>query len=530
MNSDYYTRNVFVPANSAVCAMQRNGLPISLERATAQAEAWQKELRELERFVEAEAEKRSISLTYSRAHAAPEQPLYDLLFSSRGLGLEQRKQTATGRRAAMDSEALMPFAAIGSLHRETDDPIVYAVLKIRSIAKAKNTHLANLVKYRRADGCCHPHYKWNLPNTTRLSADSPPVHQIPERADPEIAELVKACIVPRVKPWLGNPGDWDPRKHGWIAKADVSGAEAVIRSGCISRCSVSSPYLRTGGDIHSRTASILYQVSEGTYRKGTPERDDVGKQSYFLLIFGGSWKALQLTVWKKARIWLADQEAKLRVKRFFKGYADLDRQYLEDTRLMFERGYIEDYYSRRWTVPPPEGVVILDWKKGRPVFGYPSDKTMEEREDLRRQLENRRHIYANKPTQTGQATTTLWCIALCHHGEYVELAAPDYWKNELVFPEAARWQLDGGPGPGRRPMQAWTSNTVHDALWLDGAPGYLEPAAKLITRRFNGVPAQFLIDADMPWRVEIKVGPDLGHLRDYNEVAREFGLEPMPDR
>lgn len=530
MNSDYYCRKILVPANVAVSAMQQNGLPISLERADAQRDAWNDELEELQSYVQGEADKRNISLKYSKAHAAQEQPLYDLLYSSKGLGLEERKMTQSGRRAAMDSEALMPYAAVGANHKETDDPIVYAILKIRSIAKAKNTHLASLVKYRRADGCAHPHYKWNLPNTTRLSAENPPVHQIPEKADPEIAKLVKSCIVPREKPWLGDPKDWDPRKHGWIAKADVAGAEAVIRAGCIARCSVSVPYLRSGGDIHSRTASILYEVAEGTYKKGTPERDAVGKQTYFLLIFGGSWKALQLTVWKKARIQLEDDESKLRVNRFFRGYADLETRYSYDTNLMFERGYIEDYYSRRWTLPPPDGVKLVGWKKGKPMFTFPSDKTEEELNDLRRQLENRRHIYANKPTQTAQATTTLWCIALCHHGEYVDLKAPDYWNNELVFPEAAGWQLDEGPGPGRKPMKVWTNNTVHDALWFDGAPGYLEPAAKLITRRFNGVPAEFLIDANMPWRVEIQVGPDLGNLRDYNEVAKDFGLEPIPWR
>ena len=127
MNPDYYCHNILVPANVAVSAMQRNGLPISLERANAQRDAWNDELQELQSYVQGEADKRNITLRYSKAHAAQEQPLYDLLYSSKGLGLKERKMTESGRRAAMDSEALMDYAAVGANHRETDDPIVYAI-------------------------------------------------------------------------------------------------------------------------------------------------------------------------------------------------------------------------------------------------------------------------------------------------------------------------------------------------------------------------------------------------------------------
>lgn len=542
--ADYFSK-VLMPANTAVASMRMAGMCIDLDRAKKQSDDWHDELRDLEAFVEGKAEK--FGLKYSAAHSAQEQPLLDFLFSSKsrgGLGLEvvkrgkpprekdkARKEKWPDGRPSADDEALMKYAAIGSVHREDDHPIVYAILKIRSISKARSTHLGGLMNWRRADGCVHAKYKWILPNTTRLSAEDPPVHQLPERADPELAKKVKSVIVPRVKPWLGNPDDWDPRKHGWVAKADVKGAEAVIRAGVIAKCRTSIPYLRTGGDIHSKTASILYGVPEGTYTKGMQERDTVGKQSYFLLIFGGSSIALQRTLWKEARMEVDDAESNRLHGSFFKGYYDLGTRYDVDSRLLFERGYIEDLYGRRWSLSPPDNFVMKE-SDGELKFYPPSGLSKEERKSEYRTLENRRHIYANRPTQTSQATTTLFCIALCRHGEYVELRVPPYFEERggVLFPEAKPWQLNEGTGPGGKPMLVWMTNTVHDSLWLDGAPGFLEPTAKLVTRRFNGVPADFLYEADMPWRVDVECGPDLGHLRPYNEVAKEFGLELMPVR
>ena len=538
---DYYI-NVLMPAYAAISKMKRAGMPISIERAMDQDEAWEKELLRLQEYVQSEASKFDINLLYSEAHAPKEKPLHQFLYHHpTGLGLNPTdkavvrgpgkiKMTESGARASFDDEALMPYAAIGPNHREDDHPVVYAILKIRSIAKAKGTHLGGLMKWRRSDGCVHPKYKWILPNTTRLSASDPPVHQLPERADPENAKAIKACIVPRIKPWLEDPNDWDPRIHGWVARADVKGAEAVIRAGCIARCRVSVPYLRTGGDIHSKTASILYAVVEDTYKKGTPERDSVGKQSYFLLIFGGSYRGLQRTMWKKARMWWEEEESKGYHSRFFSGYPDLGEQYERDTMLMFSRGYVEDFYGRRWTIPPPPGMFSHTDGTGIRHFRFGGITDKETLRQAYKTFENRRHIYANRGTQTSQASTTLWAIALCILGEYVELQTPECLGGYNIFPETAGWALNEGPGPGGKPFQVWANNTVHDSMYADGAPGYLEPFAKLVTRRFNGVPAYFLMENDMPWRIDLEVGPDMANLKPYNVVAKQFGLEPLPER
>src|SRR3990167_3573734 len=103
------------------------------------------------------------------------------------------------------------------------------------------------------------------------------------------------------------------------------------------------------------------------------------------------------------------------------------------------------------------------------------------------QVDHAFRVAANTPTQSMNATDTLWMIALAYHGEYVELKVPPLREHLGVeFPEAAGWRLHGGPGPSGKPFQAWHDITVHDSA-----------------------------------------GPDFGHLRPFSSVAKEFGLEPI---
>lgn len=530
MTIDEYYRLVQQPAYVALEAVRRAGLPVHEGRARAQMDAWQAELLDLERYVEGEAQSRGFALKFSPAHKPlPDAVFRDYLFSPKGLGLEIGRRTEKRQIPAVDDEVLLPYAAVGPNHNVKDGepfedhPIVYAMLSISSIRVARATHLAGLLNFRRADGCVHAKFNWNKPNTTRPSAEDPPIHQIPERSNPEVAKLVKACIVPREGAWLGDPAEWNPRHHGWIGRVDVKGAEMVVRAGCFARCDVLGPYLREGRDSHGRTASALYGKPEGYFAKDSNERNVVGKQSNWILIFGGGWGALQLQLRTKGRMHVSDETAQRWHATFFRTYPRLGARYLEDTLLAFERGYIEDPYGRRWVMPPPEGVRLLstEVRNGDLQFDVPKGQG--------RAFNHVRHCYANRPTQAAQATTLLWDIALCYHGEYVELRVPSCWERHgLPFPEAAGWQLNGGEGPGGKPFRVWINNEVHDSKWADGAPDTLEPAMKVLVRRSMGVPADFMLDADQPRRVGMEVGPDLGHLREYNVVAKEFGLEEMP--
>jgi len=532
----YYSQ-IFVPANVAVSALRRAGLPIHLNRLRETRATWEREIGELERMIEGEAATRGVVLKFSKAHALGPKVLHDFLYSARGLGLEIKKWTAPSAtypqgQPSTDDEALLSYASIKN-PKPDDHAVVTALLKIRSLNKGLSTYLFNFERTLRGDGACHPKFNWAL-RTSRLSAEDPPVHQIPERSDKVVAEGVKACIIPRVTPAPGRE-EWDPRKYGSCFRWDIVGAEACIRGAMLPALFCSRPdpvlweYLRKGKDVHSKTASLIYGVPEGTYKKGSYERDQVGKIVFFAKIFGAMWTTLQHQVWTEARIRLPDPEARRISDAFEAGYSGLTELYEWDKEHLGQIGYAVDGYGRRRWIGLPEGVRYVGRLNGKTRWDV-QGRTEDERKARWTDLNHRFHVAANTPTQGMNATDTLWMLALLYHGEYVELRVPPMWEARGVsFPEAKDWRFHGGPGPGGKPFQAWHFNTVHDSGWGDCAPGYLEAVAKTIYRRCTALPFDWRLKADVPYRVELTVGPDMGTLQSYNKVAKTFGLEPLPE-
>ncbi len=542
-----YYANVLVPANAAVSQLRRAGLFLDQRRLAEVDRAWGAELAAHKALVEGEAAKRGMTLKYSEADSIHPATLAKFLYSAQGLGLEPTGQRlAAGETPSTADEFLQHYASI-KVPRAGDHPVVYAVMKIRSLQGGRAKWLRAWRDRLRPDGAIHTKYNWAL-RTSRLSCEDPQVQNIPERADKVVAQGIKSCIVPREGAVHLTPdveaavaakktgaeqldvlaAVWDPRKHGSVWRWDISGAEACIRAAMLTwkYCARPDPiayeYLREGKDIHSKTASLLYGVPEGTYKKGTHERDTVGKQTFFLKIFGGSWRALQGTLWNEARMLLPDDEAKRLAAAFDAGYTGLAELYEWDQDHLGRLGYCQDGYGRRRWVGLPEGVRYLGRVDGKPKFQV-GDKR------LWGPLSHNFHKAANTPTQSMNATDCLWMIALLHHGEYVQLAVPPMWEARgLLFPEAAGWRLHGGSGPGGKPFRSWHSNTVHDSGWGDCAPGYLEPTAMLVYRRCTALPFDWRLEADVPYRVDFSVGPHMGLLFSYNDVARKFGLTELP--
>lgn len=529
MHVSDYVRNVLVPANSAVSRMRMNGIPVDLNRIRRSQERWERECKEYEKKVVDFGASKGLVLTFSKAHALPTKQLLELLYG-KGLGLPVEKLTPS-KQPSTDDGALIKYASV-MLPKEGDNEIVYAILKLRSLNKALVTYLGNFERTRMADGACHPHFKWHQ-RTPRVAAENPPVHQIPERADREVADEIKSWFIPRITP-APHPDEWDPRKHGSCFRWDIAGAEAAIRVACLTYILCDEPdpvgweYIRLGKDIHSKTASLIYGVPEGTYGKGTLERDAVGKQTFFAKQYGAIWTTVQRTILEKARIWLSDEEAKKVSDGFDSGYTGLVELFERDKEHLAKFGYCEDGYGRRRWVGLPKGVTFAGRKDGK-VKWHIQANGREEYKKIHGDLEHRCHVAANTPTQGMSASDCQWMTALTTFGEYVPLQLPPMWADRgLLFPEAESWTLNGGPGPDG-PLQAWYSNTVHDSAWGDSAPGrHIESAMKVIVRRCQAVPFDWRIKADVPYRIELKVGPDQGHLYDYNKVAKKFGFEEMP--
>lgn len=531
MKVDSYVKNVLVPGNAAVSRLRMNGLPVSLERLHASVKRWNAEADELEKLIKDFGIKHGMVLTFSKARSLPKKQLLDVLYG-KGLGLPIEMRTPTGEPST-DGEALMEYASLMN-PRPTDDPVVRAILKLRSISKAISTNAGGFEKTRRSDGCCHPQFSWAL-RTARLSAENPNTQNIPEKADREVADEVKSWLVPRIKP-APTPEEWDPRIHGSCMRWDIAGAEAAIRAACLTALFCSEPdpiaweFIRLGKDIHSKTASLIFGKPDGFYKKGDLEREAVGKNTTFAKLYGATWKTVQATIWDKARHWLEDEEAKGVSDRWEQGYPMVMELYELDKDHLGRLGYCEDGYGRRRWIPIPAGATYRGLIDGKAKWDIKA-KDQNEYQSINGKLNHAFHVAANTPTQGMSATDALFMLALTTLGEYIDLELPPMWKDlGLDFPEASTWRLNGGPGPDG-PIKTWYSNTVHDSGWLDCAPGrHIESAAKVIWRRCHALPMDWRIKTDTPYRVELKVGPDHSHLKPYNLMAKKFGFEELPER
>jgi DNA polymerase I-like protein with 3'-5' exonuclease and polymerase domains len=527
-----YVRHVLTPGNVAVSRLRMNGLPTDRERIRKSIAKWKAECGKYEERVVDWGASRGMALKFSAAHQLPKVQLQEVLFGDKGLGLPMEVFSEITGEASTGKGALMKYASIMN-PRPDDDPIVTAILKLRSLHKAVGTYGLGYEKLIRADGCLHSQFSWAL-RTARLSAEKPNIQNITERADKEVADEIKSWFVPRCAP-APSVEEWDPRVHGSVFRWDIAGAEAVIRIACLTKHygyeDLAYDLLRKGMDIHSKTACVIFDKPDGTFKKGDLERDGVGKNTTFAKIYGATWKTVQRTVWEKARHWLDDDEAKAVSDNWEKLYPGVMAMYERDKEQIATLGYVEDGYGRRRFIELPKGVVYAGRNEHDKVaWRFPRDLSNEEFGKMRWAVENACHMAANTPTQSMSASDCLWMVALTTLGEYVPLRLPPMWADQgLMFPEAAGWRMNEGPGPGGEPTNAWYSNTVHDSAWGDAAPGrHIETAAKIVWRRCQAVPMDWRIETDVPYRVEFKVGPDHAHLLDYNKVAAKFGFEPLP--
>lgn len=549
MKIDQYYRDVLVPANVAVAAMQRSGMPIDIELAKQTRDAWLAEIDQNEKLIESHAADLGLVLKYSDKHSIGPREVRRFLnamdpTSNRYILGPNGKLTFTpggnlkvgAQELAMHASLKVPNMMNGKPFQ--DDPYLTAILQVKSLSKAISAHLDSWIEMAsEGDGAIHPDYMWAL-RTSRLAANNPPVHQIPERSEKRVAAGVKACLVPRMSPSRDREA-WNPKIHGSCFRWDIAGAEAAIRAAMLTflagvKDPIAYDYIREGRDIHSKTASLVYDVPDGTFKKGAYQRDSVGKQVFFAKIFGAFPRAVQHTIWKEARIWVPDTEIKQICANFDTGYTGLVALYERNRDELGFRmdasgmSWVEDPYGKRRAIiiPPQAKHLYRGRGKGWNLGGLYEDNPL-----VYKALNNAFHIAANTPTQSCNGTDALWMLALCYHGEYVDLQVPPIWEKDGVpFPEARGWQMNGGDGPGGTPMLSWHTNAVHDSGWGDCAPGYLEPTAKLLWRRCRALPMDWRIQADVPFRIELKVGPDMDRLMDYNKAAKIFGLEPMPDK
>lgn len=187
--------------------------------------------------------------------ASPKQ-LQEVLFVDRKL--PTGKKTKTGW--STDSSVLEELAAL--------DPVPERILRHRSLAKLKGTYVEALSALAEKDPRVHTHFLQIGAATGRLSSHDPNLQNIPIRE--EEGRRIRHAFV-------ASPGHL-------LVSADYAQIELVVLAHLSDDEGLRKAF-RDGVDVHRRTASLLFGISE---QEVSPEQRRIAKTINFGVIYGMS--------------------------------------------------------------------------------------------------------------------------------------------------------------------------------------------------------------------------------------------------
>ena len=242
------------------------------------------------------------------------QQLGDILFSR----LELPKAGKTkGGSASTSQESLEKLSG--------KHPIIDGILEFRVLEKLRSTYLEPLPRLADNDGRIHTTFNLLATATGRLSSSNPNLQNIPVRGS--FGPRMRACFI-------ASPGNL-------LVSADYSQVELRILAH-LANDPILTDAFQKGEDIHSRTASLLFDVENGQV---SPDQRRHAKTINFGLIYGmGPQKLGQ-------DLGITVKEAKAFIERYFERLGALRDFYNAVERDAREHGYVTTITGRRRYIP-----------------------------------------------------------------------------------------------------------------------------------------------------------------------------------
>jgi DNA polymerase-1 len=240
--------------------------------------------------------------------------LQTILFEK--LNLPATKKTKTGY--STDAETL---SALAPAHE-----IVSKILEYRELAKLKSTYadaLPRMINPR--TGRIHTSLNQAVTTTGRLSSSEPNLQNIPVKT--EIGREIR-------KAFIASPGNL-------LVSADYSQIELRILAH-VSRDPALTRAYREGADIHTRTASRLFEVP---VEDVTPDMRRQAKTVNFAVIYGMSDYGLS------RELGIPPGVAKRYIESYFKEYSGVKEYAARTLDFARENGYVESLMDRRRYIP-----------------------------------------------------------------------------------------------------------------------------------------------------------------------------------
>mgnify|MGYP001133344647 CR=1 FL=1 len=299
-------RETEVPLASILAEMEREGIRLNAAHLLRLSKTVEQQLAELE--------ERCQKLAGRPFNLGSPRQLESILFDDLGLPVIRRTKTAR----STDRDTLDELASLHGLPA--------AVLDHRALAKLKNTYLDTLP--RQVDprtGRIHTEFHQDVTATGRLSSSDPNLQNIPIRTP--LGRSIRDAFIPR---------------EGWeLLSADYSQIELRVLAHISGDAALVEAF-GEGLDVHTRTASAVFEVPEGEI---TRDMRAQAKVVNYAVIYGQTQFAL-------ARSLRIDRlRAGRYIEAFFRRYAGVDaylKQVVEEAR---QTGFVRTLYGRRRPLP-----------------------------------------------------------------------------------------------------------------------------------------------------------------------------------
>lgn len=303
---DSLMRNLEMPLIPVLKNMEEAGVRIDREAFSGFLAYVQKDLDRLEKHIH--------DLAGGPFNIRSSQQLGDVLFTR----LELPKAGKTKGGAVSTSQETLE--KLTGKH-----PIIDAILKYRTLEKLRSTYLEPLPRLADKDGRIHTTFNLLATATGRLSSSNPNLQNIPVRG--EFGPRMRACFI-------ASPGNL-------LVSADYSQVELRILAH-LAKEPILTESFQNGEDIHSRTASLLFDVPPASV---TPGQRRHAKTINFGLIYGmGPQKLGQ-------DLGISLKEAKAFIDKYFERLAALREFYNNVEKDAREHGYITTMAGRRRYIP-----------------------------------------------------------------------------------------------------------------------------------------------------------------------------------
>lgn len=208
----------------------------------------------------------------------------------------------------------------------SEDVVPQMVLRHRGLSKLKSTYVDTLPKLAdRKTGRIHTRFVQTGTATGRLSSRDPNLQNIPIRD--EAGRRIRKAFV--------------PRQGFTLISADYSQIELVVLAH-LSRDPVLSETFRKGGDVHRRTAALIFGTDEKNVR---PEQRRIAKTINFGVMYGMS--AFRLSNELKIPRAHADQF----IHAYFQRYAMISQFINKTVEETEKRGYVSTMLGHNREIP-----------------------------------------------------------------------------------------------------------------------------------------------------------------------------------